>query len=39
MADELAQFRATYIAECKELVKDMEESLVGLDQESADVDV
>lgn len=38
MADELAQFRATYIAECKELVKDMEESLVNLDQESADVD-
>lgn len=38
MADELAQFRATYIAECKELVKDMEESLVNLDQESADVE-
>lgn len=38
MADELAQFRATYIAECKELVKDMEESLVNLDQESADTE-
>lgn len=35
-SDDLAQFRITYITECKELLNDMEERLLELDQDNVD---
>lgn len=38
MDDELQQFKSTYITECLELLEVMEESLMNLDEASADVE-
>ncbi len=39
MSDDLQQFKATYIEECKELLKDMEDHLVTLSNGEADKEV
>jgi two-component system chemotaxis sensor kinase CheA len=36
--DDMQQFRETYIAECYELLAEMEEKLMGLDDEETDLD-
>ncbi len=38
MADELQQFKATYITECLELLSDMEELLMNLDEDSPELE-
>lgn len=37
--DDLQQFKATYIAECRELLGEMEERLMSLDADNADAEV